>query len=108
MAHREFTDVQNRHWEVWDVFPPDIDRRLSGRVDDALGDRTPSRASRFDLPAELRSGWLAFQCGVEVRRLAPIPANWETVSDRDLERLGSSAKVVRPRPEGEANGSARA
>lgn len=63
MAHREFPDTSGKSWEVWDVRPAAVDQERRAHA--------PSPA------AGLESGWLAFQCGAERRRLAPIPVGWE-------------------------------
>lgn len=44
--------------------------------------------------AGLEHGWLAFGSGTVKRRLAPIPDNWQTVDDVELERLCGRARVV--------------
>ncbi len=32
-------------------------------------------------------GWLAFRSALELRRVLPIPAGWEQMTDTELERL---------------------
>jgi hypothetical protein len=44
----------------------------------------------------LEQGWLSFTSATAKRRLAPIPAMWETVPEPELERLCSTARVVPP------------
>jgi hypothetical protein len=44
----------------------------------------------------LEQGWLSFTSATAKRRLAPIPAMWETAPDPELERLCSTARVVPP------------
>lgn len=39
-------------------------------------------------------GWLTFESAASLRRLMPVPADWEELPDRQLERLGESAKPV--------------
>jgi hypothetical protein len=39
-------------------------------------------------------GWLCFERGGERRRLAPIPADWERLSEQDLSQMWTSAKRV--------------
>lgn len=51
--------------------------------------------------AGLEHGWLAFGSGTVRRRLAPIPDNWQTVNDEELERLCGRARVVADRAEKE-------
>jgi hypothetical protein len=47
---------------------------------------------------ELRGGWLAFESREEKRRLAPVPAGWETASDDELrEFLTRAAPRGKPR-----------
>src|SRR4051812_48417652 len=96
MAHREFKDPDNRRWDVWDVFPSNVD--LPGGHGRRAEGETPGGAqTRFNLPLDLRQGWLAFQSGSEVRRLVPIPPNWETLSDVALGRLVLSASPIHRR-----------
>jgi len=42
----------------------------------------------------LRRGWLCFDRGEERRRFAPIPEDWETLSELDLSLMWASAKPV--------------
>jgi hypothetical protein len=82
---------------------------LSRAVDGARGVRWtvfavhPSTTQgRAALPARLRDGWLAFDAGQEMRRLAPIPDGWELMSDRQLLALCDTAEPARrplPRPD---------
>ena len=97
MAHRKVQDESGRWWDVWDTRPTIIDRR-GGRERRAgnrpLGDRRQKEEARVLVDPEFRKGWLAFQSGVEWRRLAPIPDSWESLSDRALldllQRAGTS------------------
>jgi hypothetical protein len=63
MAIREFADSKGVSWRVWNT--------------------TPSRAAMY--ADELREGWLTFESGTELRRLAPIPGSWEEVPADRLE-----------------------
>ena len=86
MPHRNLRDDDGRDWEVWDVIPSTVAQNLDderARQPD-VGRRG---AAQFKLPVELRNGWLAFQCGRESRRLAPIPARWIDLSDAELRQL---------------------
>ena len=90
MAHRRFQDDNGRWWDVWDTHPTIIDRRAgrdrrSGHRSHA--DRRTKTEPRVAVEPEYRDGWLAFQSGDEWRRLAPIPAEWETLPDADLRAL---------------------
>ena len=66
MSIRILTDQGGTDWQVFEVFPA---------VD---------RASRVQVPASYRAGWLCFQSPLERRRLAPIPLGWQTWDDRAL------------------------
>jgi len=98
MAHREFIDTDGRRWEVWDVHPSSVERRMNEQLRDSPSIDTPDRrrrhAARFNLPETLRHGWLAFQSGQESRRLSPIPPNWMDLPDRELVRLKSQSTLT--------------
>lgn len=50
------------------------------------------------LPEEYREGWLAFESGHgEKRRLAPVPKNWESLTDQELTALCGNATPQAPR-----------
>ena len=50
------------------------------------------------LPEEYREGWLAFESSSgEKRRLAPVPKDWEALSDRELSALSEQATPQTPR-----------
>jgi len=97
MAHRKVQDESGRWLDVWDTRPTIIDRRdgrerrMGGRP---FGDRRQKAEPRVSVEPEFQKGWLAFQSGVEWRRLAPIPDSWEALSDSDLlgllQRAGTS------------------
>ena len=72
---REFTDVQGTSWLVYTVGT------------DAHG----VEASRRYLPDAFRQGWLAFESGERKLRLAPVPAGWAELSDRELQDLLAQA-----------------
>ncbi len=74
MTARVFEDSTGARWEVFEV------RRSSQKA--------------LAVSAGLERGWLAFGSGKEKRRLAPIPENWHSVDDVELERLCGRARVV--------------
>lgn len=78
MAYREITDPVGRSWRVWDTDPHQF-------------------AGRSVIAAEYASGWLTFETGDEKRRLAPTPAQWDTLDTTGLLRLLEDAEVVRAR-----------
>ena len=82
MAHREFPDASGKLWEAWDVRPG--------------AQYEERRANAPSLVSGLESGWLAFQCAAERRRLAPIPEDWEGRSAEELRALLARATPVSP------------
>jgi hypothetical protein len=88
MAHRTFRDELGREWDVWEVVPTAVERRMTkmpARV--AAIDRRKIQETRVVVPDSLQKGWLAFQSGKERRRLAPIPRDWDEMTDSELLEL---------------------
>jgi hypothetical protein len=96
MTHRKIKDGDGRPWDVWEVYPSAVERRMSGEFP-AVKDERPNRDEPSDrgkrerrrevrvlVPAELQQGWLAFQSGSDRRRLVPIPENWATLDEEAL------------------------
>jgi hypothetical protein len=77
-AHREFDDAKGIRWVAFAVYPS----RNSG--------------ARSPLPASYQRGWLAFDSGMETRRLTPIPNGWHLLSGEELRALCANA-IVAPR-----------
>lgn len=71
MAIREFTDSAGVRWQVWATTP-----------------------SRGNVRPQFASGWLAFECGSERRRLAPFPPEWTEVDVDALCALLAQATVA--------------
>lgn len=73
MAYREFTDSKGVSWRVWSTVPM-AGNRLHGGFD---------------------QGWLTFESTSSgetlLRRLVPIPRDWETAPDDRLELMCRSA-----------------
>ena len=78
-THRTFTDARGTWWDVFAVYP-----------ESRQWPHTP-------LKGTFQQGWLCFDAGTEKRRLSPIPDDWRTVSDKDLERLAERAEVASSR-----------
>jgi hypothetical protein len=103
MAHREFTDSRRTSWQVWDVYPALGDRRgpLGDRrffMRETVDRRTVHGAAGLAVSPGYERGWLAFQSGLERRRLAPVPEGWAGLEGAELERLCQAATPVgRPR-----------
>lgn len=79
MAYREFIDSKGVSWRVWSTVPM-AGTRLRGGFD---------------------QGWLTFESTNSnetiLRRLVPLPAEWESADDQRLELMCRSAEeVVRP------------
>jgi hypothetical protein len=69
MAYREFTDSRGTSWRVWSTVPE----------------------GRTVLNSDFERGWLTFDSGSELRRLAPIPAAWEEAPVARLELMCRAA-----------------
>ena len=107
MSHRTFTDERGQNWEVWEVHPEVVERRLNDERRSAprpTPDRRQHIDIRFRMSPELRAGWLAFQSGHERRRLAPIPTGWERSTDEELVRLAHTA-IAQPAASGVERGA---
>ena len=81
MAYREFVDSSGHSWRVWSTVPS-MGSKLRGGFD---------------------QGWLTFERidadkTLPLRRLVPLPTEWESVPDDRLELMCRSAEeVARPR-----------
>jgi hypothetical protein len=86
MALREFTDSTGRRWRVWDIRPEQM--HAATRAEDHL--------------QNIINGWLAFEpaTGGEKRRLAPIPAKWDSATEAELEAMLERAEPARNEPGG--------
>ena len=75
MGYREFIDSVGVVWKVWNTVP------LAGAV----------------LGGEMQNGWLTFQSMTcSLRRLAPVPDDWQHLSAEKLEALCTRAAEIRP------------
>jgi hypothetical protein len=80
MQQREFTDPNGVTWQVRATFP-------AGNVASTL-------------PESFAKGWLTFESSEgAVRRLAPIPDEWESCSESRLVLLSRVATPARARTE---------
>jgi hypothetical protein len=71
MALRQFQDGKGNQWRVWDTRP-----------------------ERSAVHEDLQGGWLTFEFGPHRRRLTPIPAGWDALTDDELRRLCVEARPV--------------
>jgi len=84
MGYREFIDSLGTAWKVWNTVP------LAGAV----------------LHGEMKNGWLTFESMTGcLRRLAPVPENWDQLSAEQLEPLCMRASEVRPSSYGDSAAS---
>jgi hypothetical protein len=99
MAHRSFRDELGREWDVWEVVPTAVERRIAhGSMRPPEAERRRVHEARVVVPERLQKGWLAFQCSRERRRLAPIPPDWDGMTDSELvELLHQADRRVRAR-----------
>jgi hypothetical protein len=79
-ASREIEDDRGVRWLVFAVYP------------------LAERSGRSVMRAAYRAGWLSFDCGIEIRRLAPIPVDWDRLSTDELLTLLSTAEPAPRRP----------
>lgn len=101
MDRKTFVDVLGMTWEVWEVYPRLVERRLMRERRAARrtsGERRHVPAGRPTLPRQILGGWLAFQSKHERRRVIPVPDGWEDLTDRELQALLAHSKLSsRPR-----------
>ena len=93
---RTFTDVAGVHWEVWEVYPRLLERRLMRERRAARRGTVERRhvvVGRPTQPRQILGGWLAFQSRLERRRLAAVPDGWEDASDRALQGYLAQSQV---------------
>jgi hypothetical protein len=106
--HRTFLDDLARLWNAWDVVPAWGERRTVERrersstsgprmVERRTHERRRHRGLRIALPPRLAQGWIAFECGDERRRVAPIPAGWDALPEPGLRALWRDAEHLPPR-----------
>jgi hypothetical protein len=109
--HRTFLDDLARLWNAWDVIPAWGERRRAERrqrvegagarvIDRRAGERRHHRGVRIALPPRLAQGWIAFECGTERRRVAPIPEGWNELPESALRELWRDAEQLPPRRKG--------
>jgi hypothetical protein len=74
--HREFEDERGVRWIAFAVYP------------------SSERVARSGLRVQYQEGWLAFDSGVETRRLAPIPSDWFDMPEEELRAACARAEVA--------------
>ena len=94
MPYRVFHDGFGNPWEGWQVTPEFVDRRTDANPAMRSDDRREHKEPRFIKSLELKSGWLTFHSKLERRRLAPVPPEWEAMSETQLSDLLDRATLV--------------
>jgi hypothetical protein len=108
MSYRTFVDKDGSYWQVWDSQPTKVERRVSAEdrrrprflpwygVERRLGgpDRRTMTQRRITLSEGYGAGWLTFESLSEKRRLIPIPAHWEDLSQAELRSLCEKARRI--------------
>jgi hypothetical protein len=74
-VHRQIEDDRGVRWDVFAVRPA-------------------PREGRSAVQERFRDGWLTFDSGVETRRVAPIPTEWELFREDELLRLCAAAETA--------------
>ncbi|HEY0995229.1 MAG TPA: hypothetical protein VGD77_04520 [Gemmatimonadaceae bacterium] len=72
MPRRNFTDPNGVQWRVWNTVP----------------------SPRTLLSTDFAGGWLTFECEGCLKRLAPIPDDWESAEPARLLMLCEEAREV--------------
>lgn len=86
MPVRDFDDSAGTTWRVWSTVPS------SGAV----------------LTEGFERGWLTFEASGSIRRLAPIPGDWESATPAELEQMCRRAQPpARRRPGDSSDGPQR-
>jgi hypothetical protein len=107
MSYRTFADRDGSYWQVWDSQPTKVERRVNagerrrpqyfawGGTERRSGtDRRINSQRRIVLSEGYGRGWLTFESLHEKRRLIPIPAHWEDLSQSELRDLCDKAKRI--------------
>src|ERR1700682_777553 len=107
MSYRTFVDQAGCYWQVWYSQPTKVERRMNqegrrrpqyfawGGTERRSGrDRRTSTQRRIVLSEGYGRGWLTFESLHEKRRLIPIPAHWENLSQSELRDLCEKAKRI--------------
>jgi hypothetical protein len=110
LPYRTFMDSAGAEWQVWDIVPRMHERRSAEQLDRrveitpiAFADRRQPGIKRRGGSGGLRRGylrgsyahgWLCFETREEKRRLSPIPTDWTTCSEEDLELYRNQGERV--------------
>ena len=101
MGLRTFRDSKGTEWKVWDVPPrfrplrSETERRGSAMTGVPRERRTGVERRVTTPPPEWVHGWICFQSADKKLRLCPMPKNWQTADNEELEHLREKAVPVR-------------
>ena len=94
MPLREFPDSLGRIWQAWDTYPKGANSSGTGEstfskymADQVVRGGTQPSSVRHQYEA----GWLTFKSDDQRRRLAPVPAEWETADEATMRGYLDSA-----------------
>jgi hypothetical protein len=102
MGLRILIDAKGKSWNVWEVPPrfsqqrSDVARREANRGHEPERRHLPERRVT-KAPPEWIHGWICFAGGEEKRRLCPMPKEWESATDVELEHYLHEAAPVVPK-----------
>ncbi|MFL5582708.1 MAG: hypothetical protein ACJ8AO_20275 [Gemmatimonadaceae bacterium] len=84
---RRFTDADGLHWRV-------------RRFEQTLGESYGAVSGSWPVAGSLARDWLTFACFETgwLRRLTPVPDDWETCGEAELRRYHAAARHVRQLP----------
>ena len=94
MPLREFPDSFGRIWQAWDTYPRGANPAGEGDsvLSKYMANQVAQGGSRLtSVRREYEAGWLTFKFDDERRRLAPIPAQWESADHTTLRGYLDSA-----------------
>lgn len=106
MPYRTFEDSVGKEWQVWDIVPRLTERRVEGEdrraeitpiafADRRRDERRLAHTRRTVLRGSYAEGWLCFDNGFDKRRLTPIPTDWTTCGEEEIESYLRDAEPVR-------------
>ena len=106
MAHRTFTDDSGVSWQVWQVVIHPAERHRDERTASNPRrirqlpeqrenlQRRRQMERRVAFPPAFEHGWLAFSSSMGTRRFGPVPPDWTTFSDLELNDLCTRAEMT--------------
>ncbi len=98
VALREVLDALGVGWQIWEVIPTLAEKRAAKEAipPEETGERRRGSPGKPLITGPMATGWLAMKSASERRRLAPIPPDWDTMSDDELRELIVEADPLGP------------